>query len=160
MGYPSSAFFQVDVKKAIIIGCKKYEQLRIIDGKQNFKDIPETQNDIKVVYAGLRRLKFEQSDIVILRDPKYPELKIAIDQLSADIYRNQSSAGLNTLVFVYYAGHGMMDNSTYCVLNEAKMYPLEKMLRCLAKAKGSYVISVFDCCREDMRRYQPQQNQP
>lgn len=48
----------------------------------------------------------------------------------------------------------MMDNCTYCVLNEARMYPLEKMLRCLAKAQGSYVIAVFDCCREDFKRYQ------
>ena len=44
----------------------------------------------------------------------------------------------------------MMDNCTYCVLNGHRMYPLEKMLRCLAKADGSYVVSVFDCCREKL----------
>ena len=33
LGYSSSAFFQVDVKKAIVIGCSNYEQLRTIVGK-------------------------------------------------------------------------------------------------------------------------------
>ena len=57
---------------------------------------------------------------------------------------------MKTLLFVYYAGHGMMDNCTYVVLNGKRMYPLEKMLRTLAKADGSYVVAVFDCCREKM----------
>ena len=41
MGYPSSAFFQVNVRKAIVIGCSKYNELRNIEGKENFQDIPE-----------------------------------------------------------------------------------------------------------------------
>ena len=85
----------------------------------------------------------------MLKNPDYAELKCAIDQVGAQIYKS-FKAGANTLLFVYYAGHGMMDNSTYAVLNESKIYPLEKMLRCLAKAKGSYVVSVFDCCREKL----------
>lgn len=43
-----------------------------------------------------------------------------------------------------------MDNTTYCVLNGPRMFPLEKILRTFAKSDGSYVISVFDCCREKM----------
>lgn len=43
-----------------------------------------------------------------------------------------------------------MDNCTYSVLNGARMYPLEKMLRCVAKADGSYVVAVLDCCREKL----------
>ena len=42
----------------------------------------------------------------------------------------------------------MMDNSTYCVVDGPRIYPLEKQLRCIAKQEGSYVVSVFDCCRE------------
>ena len=53
-------------------------------------------------------------------------------------------------MFVYYAGHGMMDNTTYLMLNHKRMYPMEKMLRTLAKADGSYVIALFDCCREKL----------
>ena len=51
---------------------------------------------------------------------------------------------------MYYAGHGVMDNTTFMVLNGKRMYPLEKMLRSLAKSDGSYVVSVFDCCREKL----------
>ena len=48
----------------------------------------------------------------------------------------------------------MMDNTTYCVLNATKSYPLEKMLRTIAKQDGSYVMSVFDCCREKLNNQQ------
>ena len=44
----------------------------------------------------------------------------------------------------------MMDNSTYCVVNGPRMYPMEKNLRALAKMEGSYVVAVFDCCREKL----------
>lgn len=43
-----------------------------------------------------------------------------------------------------------MDNTTYMVLNGKRPYPLEKMLRSFAQSDGSYVISVFDCCREKL----------
>lgn len=76
-------------------------------------------------------------------------MSIAINKASADVYHDFKN-GINTLVYVYYAGHGVMDNTTYCVLNGAKMYPLEKMLRSFAKADGSYILAVFDCCREKL----------
>ena len=53
-------------------------------------------------------------------------------------------------MFVYYAGHGVMDNTTFMVLNGPRMYPLEKILRSFAKGDGSYVVSLFDCCREKL----------
>lgn len=86
-----------------------------------------------------------------MKDPDYQQVKIAIDRASQEVYENFQE-GSNTLLFVYYAGHGMMDNSTYCVLNGARMYPLEKQLRSLAKADGSYVVAVFDCCREKLKK--------
>ena len=54
----------------------------------------------------------------------------------------------NTLVFIYYAGHGQSDNYSFAMLNEAKLFPLEQQVRVLARMKGSYVIALFDCCRE------------
>ena len=55
----------------------------------------------------------------------------------------------------YYAGHGLMDNITYAVCNPDKdqkkkfiKYPLESRLKDLASHKGTYVCSIFDCCRE------------
>ena len=31
----------------------------------------------------------------------------------------------NTLVFIYYAGHGQSDNYSFAMLNESKLFPLE-----------------------------------
>ena len=149
MGMPMSTFFKAEVRKAIVIGCSQYEELRQIEGKENFADIPETLDDIKVVKAGLKRLQFQSSEIEILKDPNYQKIKIAIDSASREIFENYEE-GRKTLLYVYYAGHGMMDNTTYCVLNGKRMYPLEKMLRTIAKQDGSYVMSVFDCCREKL----------
>lgn len=53
-------------------------------------------------------------------------------------------------MFVYFAGHGSMDNTTKAMLNGKRHYPLEKSLRNLAKCDGSYVMGVFDCCREKL----------
>ena len=59
---------------------------------------------------------------------------------------------IKTLIWVYYSGHGVMNNTTFAVCNEALRaakvwYPLEKQLRMLAGIKGAYVVGVFDCCR-------------
>ena len=43
-----------------------------------------------------------------------------------------------------------MDNTTKAMLNGKRHYPLEKSLRNLAKCDGSYVMGVFDCCREKL----------
>ena len=37
---------------------------------------------------------------------------------------------------------------TCAVLNEERDYPLEKMLRSIAKMPESYIVAMFDCCRE------------
>ena len=96
----------------------------------------------------MRRLRFKKNDIQILRDPSYFELKIAIDQAAADIYLSYKNEGLNTLFFVYYSGHGMMSSTTLCVLNDRRLYPIEKMVRSMAKQGGAYIMTVLDCCRE------------
>ena len=68
--------------------------------------------------------------------------------LTANIFGDFKN-GLRTLLFVYFAGHGQQEASNQIlVLNEEKKYPLEKMLRTLAKNEKGYVIAVFDCCRE------------
>lgn len=124
-----------------------------MDGLGGFADIPEALDDIKVIRQGLKRLKFKSEELLLLKNPSYQEIKVAIDQSSRDIYQNNID-GKKTLLFVYYAGHGMMDNTTFCVLNATKSYPLEKMLRTIAKQDGSFVMSLFDCCREKLNNDQ------
>ena len=38
------------------------------------------------------------------------------------------------------------------LLNDGNRYPLEKMLRSLAKLPTSYIVGLLDCCREKLRR--------
>ena len=45
-------------KKAIVIGISDYSELRTEEGKESFKDIPETMRDITIVNAGLSYLGF------------------------------------------------------------------------------------------------------
>lgn len=70
-GMPKSAYFRVGKKKAIIIGCSEYDELRQIEGKEGFADLPEALNDIKVVKASLKRLGFFKENIDILVNPNY-----------------------------------------------------------------------------------------
>ena len=153
LGFPISSFFIPDRRKAIVIGCSDYSVLRSKEGMEGFSDIPEALEDIKTVYHGLRRLRFAKNEIIMLEDADYMQVKIAIDSTNNEIYDNYCN-GMSTLLFVYYAGHGMMDNCTYSIHNRTDRrwkYPLEKQLRTIAKAEGSYVVAVFDCCREKLR---------
>ena len=86
MGMPVSAFFQADIKLAIVIGCSEYGELRKLEGKGGFSNIEEAMDDIKVVQAGLRRLQFRRKEILVLNNPTYMEIKKAIDNASATIY--------------------------------------------------------------------------
>ena len=148
MGIPVEEFFRVDHKKAIVIGCGNYDQLREEEGYEGFQDIEESLMDVRVVRAGLRRLGFKKRDIVVLKDPDYVDVKLAMNDLMNFVLRAYKHEEKNTLIFCYYAGHGIMDNNTKIVLNGPKMYPLEKILRGMATSQGSYVVALFDCCRE------------
>ena len=60
---------------------------------------------------------------------------------------------LTTLVVFYYAGHGCMyKNQNHIIVLEEdekkQLFPLEAYMRNMSILKGSYVIAIFDCCRE------------
>ena len=150
-GTPIDEFFRVDKRRAIVIGCSEYGELQKLDGFSGFQNIPESKSDVKVVKAGLRRLDFGKEDIHVLLDPSFMDIKLAMGEACNNIVKSKLEEEQNTLLFVYFAGHGSMDNTTRAMLNGKKHYPLEKSLRNLAKCEGgSYVIGVFDCCREKL----------
>ena len=64
-----------------------------------------------------------------------------------------SAVGLKTITVVYYGGHGMQkDGLSHIVMrdkdNKTPLYNLENSLRAMGAQDGSYVIGIFDCCRE------------
>ena len=57
--------------------------------------------------------------------------------MEKEVNRNWDSGRKKSLVFVYYAGHGVMDNMNYVVCNGGEsrkkfIYPLEAKLKALA----------------------------
>ena len=66
---------------------------------------------------------------------------------------DNSSFNQKTLTVVYYGGHGMMKNNQSQIVlpDESKkipLYNLEARLRAMGEEDNSYVIGIFDCCRE------------
>ena len=66
---------------------------------------------------------------------------------------DNASQGKNTLTIVYYGGHGMMkDDHSQIVMPDSEkvtpLYDLEARLRSLGSLPGSFVIGIFDCCRD------------
>ena len=97
---------------------------------------------------GLARLGFCSENITEVTNPSWTELQSVVMSLASKIFAD-SKRGVKTLLFVYFAGHGQQEASNQVlILNEEKTYPLEKMLRTLSKNEMGYVISVFDCCRD------------
>ena len=59
--------------------------------------------------SGLKRLGFGDDDIKIMKEPSWSEIHLEIISLAKDIHYAHSE-NERTLIFVYYAGHGMYDN--------------------------------------------------
>ena len=115
-GMPKSKYFGHTRKKALVIGCSDYAALREIEGKEKYGDLVETINDVKNVVSGLKRLGFEDANITILKEPNWNELHLNVIELAGDIHKT-SQQGERTLIFIYYAGHGMSDNNLQVQLN-------------------------------------------
>ena len=58
-------------------------------------------------------------------------------------------------LYIYYAGHGCLDNKQMIVLNEKEIkkifWPAEEKFKLILSRSGSNckLMVVFDCCRED-----------
>ena len=91
-------------------------------------------------------------DIIVYEDTDFNALVGLFRELTLRVSQNWDRGRETTLVFVYYAGHGVMDNTTFAVLNDPNAkkwkFPLEKFLRTLGTIPGAWVVGLFDCCRE------------
>jgi len=58
------------------------------------------------------------------------------------------------LLYVYYSGHGVLDTTTKIVCNEEeknfRYFPLESKLSLISKYQNTFIVSIFDCCREQL----------
>ena len=63
--------------------------------------------------------------------------------------------GIESNVYFFYGGHGIMELTTYVVCPrfdrnrpQEWRFPVELELKKLSRVNGCYVVSVLDCCRE------------
>ena len=147
-GIEKRKFFAHTRKKALVIAVSDYSELRE-QGKewQKYEDLNETMNDAKHIIYGLKQLGCVDDDIIYLKDPSWDEIHLVVIDLAGDIQRSVAD-NEKTMVFMYYAGHAMQDRNVQLQLNQDKLYPMEQMLKTLAKAEGAYVVALYDCCRE------------
>ena len=108
--------FKAQKRRALIIVCSNYENLREMEGKENFADLPEVHTDKLVVEAGLRRVGFIDEDMTRIENPDLRTIKDEIKKLTREVMKN-TEANEKTLVYVYYAGHGCQELFTKIILN-------------------------------------------
>ena len=94
----------------------------------------------------------ENTDIIDRQNLDFAKTKKLFLSLQNKIAANARS-NQKTLTVVYYAGHGMMnENQSQIILPDSSkkipLYNLENRLRAMGQEDNSYVIGIFDCCRE------------
>ena len=141
--------FAYNRKIAVIIGVSKYDELRKEEAFKDIKDLPAVKEDLKTIELGVMHLGFTKDEIQVMEEPSFADIKKTMYTVQNKIY-NANEEGEKTLLFVYYAGHGIQSNMTQIITNGGQKfkYPLEYMLRCFGKLEGAFVFSLFDCCRE------------
>jgi hypothetical protein len=99
-----------------------------------------------------KELNFDR--VIKTEDPEQHQM----DSSFLEVKRYMTAANKNpdeaTLLYVYYSGHGVLDNTTKIVLNEGenemRYFDLEQKLSILSKYKHCFVAAIFDCCREEI----------
>lgn len=66
----------------------------------------------------LAKLNFSEEEIVVFEDPTYNEINIFIREVALRTAK-LTNENKNILVFFYFAGHGVQDNTVKILLNEA-----------------------------------------
>ena len=113
-------------KVAVLIGCSDYSRV------ERFADLPSAKIDIAFVAHVLKYFGFE--DVRILEEPTPKQVGLALNKLALESYNNKEEEKIDTLSFVFYSGHGLINSAgqslqTEMLLNEAGglvTYPLEK----------------------------------
>ena len=103
--------------KWVIIKHKNYDIVRNYFRK-GWINLPQVDQDEVNVRKGIKGLGAREEDIVVLTDQSFAELRAFFKQLREQVKKAWYGTGKRTLVFIFYGGHGMMDNTTFAVTNE------------------------------------------
>ena len=121
----------------IILKNKNYDVLRNAPGWENFADIPNVDADAENAKRGFISLGASIADIQIYENLSFDDMKSLFGGMQRKVIQNWA-AQQTSLIFVYYAGHGVMDNTVYAVCNGGQrpskyIYGLQNRLNSLAQ---------------------------
>ena len=92
--------------------------------------------------------------VISTQNPDVSQMDSAWLEIKNLAWRASKGESPPTLLYVYYGGHGVMQNTTFMVLNEAdpyqRFFDLEQRLQTLSKFANFFVVGIFDCCREPL----------
>lgn len=144
------------IKIAWLIGNQNYSRVRNApkdqDPKPGFKDLTQVPEDIKKMEELFKELKFDH--VYTSLDHSVKDIRCEFQDRKRDLEIADTDPTKKTLLYVYYSGHGVIIRGmTHIVMNEEdsfsqRYYPLQKNLTVLKGFHNTYIVVVFDCCRE------------
>jgi len=102
---------------AVVIANEYYGNLRKEDKKwADVKQAPQDVQDFKHLLKS--RFSINESDIIELHNAKRAQLFKVMEHLTKLAKEAGASKYIKLCIWIYYAGHGVMDNMNFIVLNE------------------------------------------
>jgi hypothetical protein len=141
---------------AWLIGVKNYSEVRNakVQPKPQCKDLDQVPQDIANMTAFFETLKFDR--VIKTEDPEQQQMDKSYLEIKSLLQKSHKDKSKSVLLYVYYSGHGILDNTTKIVLNEEdpmfRYFDLEQRLSSLSKLSNNFVTAIFDCCREELPR--------
>ena len=94
----------------------------------------------------------------MMKNPTHRELAKTFRQFNTFAI-DCSEKGETVMFFIYYAGHGVLDSTTYAVLDSDEpkkwRFGIERYIRILGGNYGCFCIGLLDCCREKLPTIAP-----
>ena len=78
--------------------------------EKGFVDLPEVEDNIKLFSEEILKYGFSPTQVTVKKNVSYADMKDLSAEIKSKIVINKK-AGRKTLMLIYYAGHGMMQNN-------------------------------------------------
>ena len=110
--------------------------------------------DVNTFSSKILDFGFDKKDVIKEENVNNKQIRAHIQKYMRTLEENKNKKK-KTLVVIYFAGHGVMlkNQNNIVVLDKDKKkryFNLELWSRSLSSIEGSYIITIFDCCREYM----------
>lgn len=137
---------------AVSISSETYCELQRLQDYSEFKNLEHLRKDRFLFEHGVNCLGVK--DVRHLRDPDRDDLLRMFKRLTSECLANYE-AGHRTAVIFMYSGHGIASDLTFALMNTIDpkkiLFPIEKKIRQISELPGTYVISLFNCCRDKVK---------